>query len=186
MTEVKAKNPNSSARLVIVLFLISAIVALCLGLVNYITADRIEAIKAEKTAAAMAEVMPGGYEFQAVTAEWADPVVSAYAALSGADTQGYVVEVVIAGSQGDIDMLVGVDLEGCVTGVAIVDMQETAGLGDKAADADWRSQFVGASGQVAVTKDGGTIDAITGATVTSRAVANGVNAALTAAGSLLG
>ena len=56
--------------------------------------------------------MPGGYEFQAVTAEWADPVVSAYAALSGADTQGYVVEVVIAGSQGDIDMLVGVDLEG--------------------------------------------------------------------------
>jgi electron transport complex protein RnfG len=45
-------------------------------------------------------------------------------------------------------------------------------------DEDWRSQFIGKSGTLAVTKDGGDIDAITGATITSRAVTAGVNAAV--------
>lgn len=180
MTEIKKKNANGSARLVIVLFLIAAITALCLGLVDYITRDRIAGIKADKTAAAMSEVMPGSYTFQEVETETADPVVGIYAANSGANTYGFVAEVVIAGSQGDIDMLVGVDLNGSVTGVAIVDMSETAGLGDNASKAEWRAQFVGASGELAVSKDGGTIDALTGATVTSRAVTNGVNAAIAA------
>ena len=64
-----AKNPNSTARLIIVLFLISAITALALGLVNYVTAPRIAAIEAEKSRAAMEEVLPAeSYEEVSYTA----------------------------------------------------------------------------------------------------------------------
>ena len=80
-------------------------------------------------------------------------------------------------------MMVGVDNEGKVLGISIVSHTETAGLGAVAAATTsageaFRGQFVDQSGSVAVTKDGGTLDAITGATITSRAVCVGVNAAL--------
>ena len=80
-------------------------------------------------------------------------------------------------------MMVGVDPEGRVVDICVVSHTETAGLGAVAASSGsagtaFRQQFVGAAGEVKVTKDGGTVDAITGATVTSRAVCNGVNAAL--------
>jgi electron transport complex protein RnfG len=175
-----AKNPNSTARLIIVLFLISAITALCLGLVNYITKDRIAEIKAEKTAAAMEEVLPAD-SYEEVSYTGGDSLV---AKVYKAGDAGYVVEVLPSGFGGAIDMMVGVDASGTVTGVSIIDMSETSGLGANASKEEFRSQFVGATGSVAVTKDGGTIDALTGATVTSRAVSNGVNAALNAVASL--
>ena len=65
----------------------------------------------------------------------------------------------------------------------LVKTAETSGLGANAGKADWRAQFVGLT-NAAVTKDGGTIDSITGATSTSRAVANGVNSAVAAAASM--
>ena len=86
-----------------------------------------------------------------------------------------------AGFGGAIDMVVGIDAEGRVTGVAIVSMTETSGLGDNARKESFRSQFVGLSGSAALTKDGGSVDALTGATITSRAVADGVTQALAAA-----
>lgn len=180
MTETK--NPDRASRLIIVLFLISAIVALLLGLTNYITGDKIEAIKAEKTAAAMREVLPAD-SYKPVDYTGEDTrVTELHEAASG----GYVVRLTVPGSQNMIDMLVGVGTDGCVTGVAIVDMAETAGLGANAAKPEFRAQYVGRSGELAVTKDGGDIDALTGATVTSRAVTNGVNAALAAVGTVKG
>ena len=179
MTETK--NKNGAARLIIVLFVISAVVALLLGLTNYITKDKIEAIKADKTASAMQEVLPAD-EYRALTYTGDDSrVTELHEAVSGG-VIGHVVRLTVPGSQDMIDMLVGVDAEGCVTGVAIVDMSETAGLGANAEKPEFRAQYVGRSGALAVTKDGGDIDALTGATVTSRAVTNGVNAALAAVG----
>ena len=86
-------------------------------------------------------------------------------------------------------MMVGVDFEGKVLGIDIIKHTETAGLGAVAdaetpAGQNFRGQFVGASGSVAVTKDGGTMDSITGATITSRAICDGVNAALACAATL--
>ena len=175
-----AKNPNSTARLIIVLFLISAITALALGLVNYVTAPRIAAIEAEKSRAAMEEVLPAD-SYEEVDYTGGDSLV---AKVYKAGDAGYVVEVIPSGFGGAIDMMVGVDMNGTVTGVSIIDMSETSGLGTNASKEEFRSQFVGATGSVAVTKDGGSIDALTGATVTSRAVSNGVNAALNAVASL--
>ena len=183
MTETK--NPNTAARLILVLFAISAVVALLLGLTNYVTGDKIAAIKAEKTAAAMQEVLPAD-EYRPVDYAGDDSrVTELHEAVSGG-TVGYVVRLTVPGSQDKIDMLVGVGTDDCVTGVAIVDMSETAGLGANAAKPEFRAQYVGRSGALAVTKDGGDIDALTGATVTSRAVTNGVNAALAAAKAVKG
>ena len=168
----KVKNP-SIARLVITLFLITAITSALLGTVNYITADRIAEITEQKTADAMQEVLPSANYTPLSYRGNDERVNSVYQS-----ENGYVVSVSVSGSQGMIDMLVGVDNAKAVTGVAIIDMSETAGLGAKASEEGFRSQFAGASGSVAVTKDGGEIDALTGATITSRAVCSGVNAAL--------
>ena len=68
--------------------------------------------------------------------------------------------------------------------MSVISHAETSGLGSKATDPNWQSQFVGSTEDVSVTKDGGTINAITGSTITSRCVCNGVNAALDAADSM--
>ena len=78
--------------------------------------------------------------------------------------------------------MVGVDKENRVTGVAIISHSETASLGANCTREDFRAQFAGKTGELAVSKDGGDIDALTGATVTSRAVTRAVNAALAYAG----
>ena len=88
---------------------------------------------------------------------------------------GYIVETVTSGYAGDITMLVAVDLQGTVVGAVVRDMEETFGLGMEAlSDAEFLSQLVWSQGDLAV---GENMDAITGATVTSRAVANAVNSA---------
>lgn len=96
---------------------------------------------------------------------------------------GYAVEVRTTGFDGEIVMMVGVDTEGNVRGISIISHSETAGLGavagsDSARGQAFRDQFIGKTGELAVTKDGGTVDAISGATITSRAVTEGVDAAI--------
>ena len=102
---------------------------------------------------------------------------------------GYAVEVTPGGFDNTITMMVGVDFDGNVLGISIVSHTETAGLGAVAAAKTsageaFRGQFVGQSGSVSVSKDGGQIEAITGATITSRAICVGVNAALDCVGGL--
>ena len=179
----KTANTNSVSyflKLAGTLLLISAVVAGLLGLVNYITADRIGAINQEKTAASMQEVLPAS-SYTEVEYTGEDPLVkTVYAASEG----GWVVEVTPSGFGGELDMVVGVSPEYTVTGVSIISMSETSGLGANAMKESFRSQYIGKSGTLAVSKDGGEIDALTGATITSRAVTSGVNAALAAAAEL--
>ena len=170
------KNTTSMATLTLILFAISAVTALLLGMVDYITKDKIAEITAEKTASAMREVL-SAETYDEVTYTGSDSQITS---IFAADDLGHVVRLSVSGSQGMIDMVVGVDAAGAVTGVSIVDMSETSGLGTKANEPAFRDQFVGATGGLSVNKDGGTIDALTGATVTSRAVTNGVNAAVAA------
>ena len=89
---------------------------------------------------------------------------------------GFVIETVTAGYAGDITMLIGVSNEGTVTGVVVRKMSETFGLGaNSLADHVFLSQFLNTSGEAEV---GTTVDAITGATVTSKAIARSVNSAV--------
>ena len=164
-------------RLAGTLFLITAIVAMALAAVNSVTAPAIEKLNYEKTQAAIEAVLPGGGS----EVDFTDSTGLVSVVYKG--EAGYAVQVAPAGFDGPITMMVGIDNEGKVLGISIVSHTETAGLGAVAAaktsaGENFRAGFVGQSGSVAVTKDGGAIDSITGATITSRAVCDGVNAAL--------
>ena len=166
-------------RLALTLFLIAAVVAAALAGVNSVTKPVIDQLNAEKTQAAIAAVLPGGFEEQLENFDNQGGLVSKV--YKGQN--GYALEVLSSGFDNTITMMVGVDNEGKVLGISVVSHTETAGLGAVAAAATstgeaFRAQFVGASGAVSVSKDGGAIDAITGATITSRAICVGVNAAL--------
>lgn len=184
MSNAKSSSAGYYLKLALTLLVISAVVSGLLGLTNYVTADKIAAINADKTAASMEEVLPAEQytklDYPATGSQ------TGVAAVYQADDKGYVVEVTPSGFGGTIDMVVGVDMTGAVTGVSIISMSETSGLGANASKDSFRSQFVGKSGTLAVSKDGGEIDALTGATITSRAVTSGVNTALIVAGEMMG
>lgn len=109
---------------------------------------------------------------------------------------GFVIETVTYGYAGDITMLIGVSNAGKVTGLVVREAHETLGLGSKAlTDHEFLSQFLNGTGTFAIATSGadafsgatGTatatgsemqVDAITGATVTSKAVARSVNSAV--------
>ena len=164
-------------RLALTLLAITAVVAAALAGVNSVTAPAIAELNAQKTQQAIELVLPGGGE-QLSDIPAVDLVSKVYASETG-----YAIEVTPGGFDNTITMMVGVDKAGSVLGISIIKHTETAGLGAVAAAStpageNFRGQFVGTSGSVAVTKDGGQMDAITGATITSRAVCAGVNAAL--------
>ena len=166
-------------RLAGTLFLIAALVAVALAAVNGITAPAIAELNAQKTQEAISAVLPGGFDSEITDFADASGIVSKIYQGEG----GYAVEVGPGGFDNTITMMVGIDNEGKVLGISVVSHTETAGLGAVAAAGTpagiaFRDQFVGASGTVTVTKDGGTMDAITGATITSRAICVGVSAAL--------
>ena len=179
------KQPSELISLTLILFLFSAVTALLLGLVNSVTEDRIIEINAEKTKSAMQEVLMAE-NYEKVDYTGGDPAVLG---VYKAGDAGYVGELSVSGSQAMLNIVVGVDTSGTVTGVGITKHAETPGLGAIAADntdagKSFREQFAGTVGDLSVNKDGGTIDALTGATITSRAVANGVNSAVEAVKSL--
>ena len=178
-------NAKFVVRLGITLFLITAVVAAILAGVNAITAPVIAQLNAEKTQKAIETVLPGGYDTQ--LSEYPDETGLVSKVYQGAN--GYCLEVTPGGFDNTITMMVGVGNEGEVLGISIVSHTETAGLGAVAAAKTsageaFRGQFEGQSGSVTVTKDGGQIEAITGATITSRAICVGINAALDCVGGL--
>ena len=169
---------------------ISLVVAALLGLVNSVTAGPITAINEANTKEALAAVAPEGATFAPV--EISDDVAaaaSAYGTLSEMytmSTGGYACKVVASGSQGNIEMIVGVDDADAVTGVSIVSNAETSGIGSKVmgnepntAGVPVLDQFIGMSGAgtLVVNKN---VTPISGATVSSKGVTAGVNAALAA------
>ena len=166
-------------RLAGTLLLICAVTAGLLAGTYAITGPIIEQRSAEATQKAIMAVLPGGFDTEITDYTDATGLVSKV--YQGEN--GYAVEVGPSGFDNTITMMVGIDNEGKVLGISVVSHTETAGLGAVAAAGTpagiaFRDQFVGASGSVSVTKDGGTMDAITGATITSKAICVGVNAAL--------
>jgi electron transport complex protein RnfG len=179
------KNNAGPVRLTLILFAFAAITALLLGFVNSSTKDRIAQIADEKTTSAMQQVLQAG-SYEKVDYSGSDTRV---VGVFKAGDAGYVVQLAVPGSQSILSMVVGVDNSGTVTGVSITKHAETPGLGAIAGENTdkgnaFRAQFAGTAGDLSVDKDGGTIDSLTGATITSRAVTNGVNAAVEAVKSL--
>ncbi len=177
-------TPLYILRLALTLLVITSLVAAALAGVNAVTAPVIASITAQKTQDAIEAVLPGGGKAVESFTDETGLVTAVYAS-----DAGYAIQVAPSGFDGEITMMVGISKEGKVLGIDIISHTETAGLGAVAAaktsaGVAFREQFVGQSGELAVSKDGGSIDAITSATITSRAVTEGVNAALACAASL--
>lgn len=178
-------NVRYILRITLTLLAIALVVAAALAVANELTAPAIERSLYEKTQDAIKQVLPAGAE--PIDFDAQDSMVSKV--YKG--EEGYAVEVTPLGFDNTITMIVGVDFDGKVLGLSIISHTESAGLGAVAADKGprgeaFREQFVGMSGSVAVTKDNGSVDSITGATVTSRAICDGVNAALACVSALEG
>ena len=172
------------------LTIIALVVAALLGVVDMVTHDKIDAINVEKTNQALAAVAPEGAEFTPV--ELSDAAVAAASAYGTLDsmyemsTGGYAMKIVASGSQGSIEMIVGVDANKALTGVSVVSHSETGGIGTKVINNDPNSagtpvldQFIGMSGAGSLVV-GKTVTPISGATVTSKGITAGCNAALAA------
>ncbi len=182
-----SKQKESIPFLVLVLFCVTFAVALLLGLVNQTTAPKIEENQQNAVKKAMAEIIPGA-EFAPIDIgeQPEDSIVSsAYAATVDGAAAGYCITTTPNGYGGELTVIVGIT-DGAVAGVKVTSHSETPGLGAKAQDSEWISQFIGmpADGALSVDKDGGSVVSISGATVTSRAVSAGVNAAAEFAASL--
>lgn len=184
-----------------ILFLITLIAGCLLGLVNEVTKDPIKEQQIKAKNEACKSVFADAQEFEALAdfnAEDAMALLSDAALDASIDEvmqakdstgklAGYVITVTDhEGYGGDITFTVGVKLDGTVNGISFLHIAETAGLGMRADDV-LSPQIAGQkASNFAYTKTGGsgqsgdtyTVDAISGATITTNAVVNGVNAAL--------
>lgn len=161
------------------LFLICAIAAGLLAAVNSVTAPKISANSAETENEARKAVLPGSTDFEE---KKLDDGTVYFVGSSGTEQTGYVFTVSSSGYGGEIKLTVGVDNDGAVTGLTILSINETPGLGMNAKKDSFISQFIGKSGKLSVVKNqtpgDSEILAITSATVTSKAVTTAVNNAL--------
>ena len=172
---------NKVVKLSLILFLVSAVVAGVLGLTNFVTAEPIAEYQAEVTAKAYSAVM----EFESYDEVEYTGDQSAVTKVCKTNDGNWIVEAEVSGSQGMITVAVGVNADLTCNGISIIESSETSGLGSKANDDFFRDQFPGLNADTAkVTKDGGSVEAITGATITSKAVCSAVRAAIAAVGTL--
>ena len=206
--EVKTKekinlDPKYLIKLTVTLFLTCWVVAGLLGATNMVTKDKIAAINLAKTQEAMKAVVadPDNSTFSdalALTDEMTAAALAgggtlteAYEVQVGGAAAGHALKIVASGSQGNIEMMVGLDAEGVVTGVSVVSHKETAGIGTRVVDNELTpagvpvlDQFQGKSAADGTLNVGSNVDAISGATVSSKGVTAGVNAAIAVAGVL--
>ena len=175
------------------LTVIALVTAALLGLVDGVTRDKIAEIEAEKTRVAMSAVAPAGSEFTDKLEIPAEAVEAAAAQggkvleLYGVKAGGYVMKISASGSQGSIVMMVGTDANKAITGISVVSHAETSGIGTKVVGNELNDagvpvldQFIGmsGSGSLVVKKN---ITPITTATVSTKGITMGANAALAAA-----
>jgi Na+-translocating ferredoxin:NAD+ oxidoreductase subunit G len=153
---------------------ISLVAALMLALTNSVTVGPIAVSSAKAADEARMAVLPTAETFETLASESA--VDALYRGLSGGATVGYTATVTVAGYGGPVEVTVGIDGNGAITGLNVGGSKfaETAGLGAKAKEPAFTDQFIGKQPPLTLKQD---VDAISGATITSAAVTNAVNTA---------
>jgi electron transport complex protein RnfG len=199
----KEAKKSSIIKDAMVLFIITLIAGVSLGFVYELTLPAIEAQKLQAKTEAYAAVYADAAEFSedetltAQAAEAAEKILApnglngvtideAFVALDGSGNKiGYVMSITTQnGYGGAISLSLGYSVDGSVTGMEILTINETAGMGAKAAEPEFKGQFAGKQAeQFELVKGGGAsgdtqINAISGATITSTAVTDAVNSGL--------
>ncbi len=186
-------------RYVVVLTLITVISAALLAVVNQLTIEPIAEARRNKTLKALKQVLPefdnapdrelrvvSDVDPETLTAAQRDRLPQLYPARMAGKLVGVAVRVVDPdGYGGDVTYMVGLKGDPAtptVIGYDVLSHKETPGLGTKLKDPPFRAQFKDlaypAAGNLEVRKDGGKIDAITGATISSRTATRAVNRAV--------
>jgi len=183
----------------VVLLIVTLISAVSLASLEKVTKPVKERIEAKGKKAALSVVLPKATDFKSLTATVEGKPFDYMEGLSGGEIVGYVAEAGAAGYSSIIKVMVGLDKEFKIVAIKVLSQKETPGLGDKVNEVlskktivgliqgkkydekglrPWfQIQFDGKQTPVMVNKDGGKIEAITGATISSRAVCRAVNEA---------
>ena len=167
---------NTMIKSIVVLTAICLVVSAALAVTNHFTAPIIERAAAEAARAALFEIFPEAEDFEALTGKEVPASVKAvYRETSG---MGYIIELAAAGyggSSSPISMVVGIDNAGVIVKTVVVSCSgETPGKGDVIAKDDFLSQFIGKD----ETLSG--VSAISGSTISSKAVIDAVYDAFSA------
>ncbi len=160
-----------------VLTVICLVVSAVLAGTYQVTEPVIEAAKRAEADASRVVVLPDGKDFEQVSADGLENIVEAYKAGNGA---GYVITGKAKGYGGDLQVMAGIDKDGKIAGVKLMDNNETQGIGSKTGEASYTDQYKGKDS----TLDG--VTTISGATVSSKAFESAVNTIFQAYGSLAG
>ena len=176
-----AKKPSTLINMVVALLVITAVSGGLLGLVYGMTKDTIAEVDQKKNAAAIAEVLGTDENSRLETVTKDDLTYNlAY------DAQGNLLGAAVktysnAGFSGRIELMVGLLADGTINKVSVLQQSETPGLGANMVQPKFKDQFNGKnpnnSYNLTVSKDGGDVDAITAATISSRAFAEAVKTA---------
>lgn len=175
-------RPSNFVNMTVTLVIVTAVAALSLGFVFEVTKAPIEKARIDKQIRAIAAVAGVGEN---------DPLLDAYQGAEGLDVfpvkkEGKVVSKAIKsysdqGYSGRIELIIGIGARGEILGIQVLEHKETPGLGSKIRDENFKQQYVGQSAEsidFRVKKDGGDIDAISGATISTRAFSEAIELAL--------
>lgn len=171
-------------RLGAILFVICAVASLMLSLTNNITAPVIEQRNIQANNESRQEVLQVAEEFSEVKDVKGDLIEEVYQGTKGGEVVGYTIKTTPKGYGGKVEVMVGISNDGKISGVKIGNHTETPGLGSKSADPSFKDQYNGKSTKTPLNIVKGNasnendIVAISGATITSKAVTAGVNAAM--------
>jgi Na+-translocating ferredoxin:NAD+ oxidoreductase subunit G len=157
----------------LILCLISLVAGLALAATNLVTAGPIEQQRIAAIQAARVAVFPDASSFEEVTIGGETGLDSVFAALADTEMLGYVLQITVHGYAGPIEIIMGIDTEGVITGLTVGGSKfaETAGLGTKVKLPAFTTQFVGLAEMPTIH---GNVDTISGATISSSAVINGI------------
>ena len=155
------------------LLIITLIAGLLLGLTNYITKDKIADVAMRAANESRIVVFPEADDFKQQEVDDSS-IDNYYLALLNEKTIGYTSQATVQGYGGEIEVIVGMDLEGKITGISVggPNFSETAGLGSKTKEPEFTSQFVGLTTPLVVKEN---INAVSSATISSTAVTKAVN-----------
>lgn len=177
---MKKMNPKAILLPAIALLVICLVATTLLAGTNMITMEKIALNAVEKENASRMVVIPTADSFsEVVTLE--NGITYCEAFTKDGDSIGYVFTSGAKGYGGTVGVMIGIDNDGVITGIEILSHSETPGLGANATGEAFKSRFSGKSGELTVDKnsnDGQNIQAITAATITSKAVVSAVNMAL--------
>lgn len=171
----KAPAEGSTAytvRMVVILAAICTGIALLLSVVNMLTENVIAENVVKEQNKAVLSIFPDGEEVKEYTLDSGETV---FAIIKDGGIIGCCVNSVGSGYGGDINLMVGIDTDGKVSGISFVSMSETPGVGTKVKGEGFVSQFLGLSENAVI---GENVDGISGATFSSKGVAEAVNNAL--------